>query len=189
MLQNPSRFDLQTRCRTPSSHCQFALLIAPLLSLLLMPAHAQQAGGASSGVYLLPEDSVVTVDLNAEQIERDKAAALQRAKALAAARGLSEPVKSIPEIDLIAREVLHDLYAIPTRFDAAEAGWRVRSDASPELFAQRLIARLMRAGFSSASRCAGEEWSGTHGDSRVALHIDQRWLNVLVLTKGAPCPG
>jgi hypothetical protein len=188
MLLNHARLHRRHLPTTALRHDPRALLLAAILWLPLMPSQAQEASDASSAVTLLPQDSVVGVDLNAVQLAKDKAAALERAKALAAARGLSEPVKSIPEIDLIAREVLHDLYAIPTRFDAAEAGWRVRSDHVPELFAQRVIARLMRAGFSSAPRCAGEEWSGSHGESRVALRIDKRWLNVLVLTAGAPCP-
>lgn len=165
--------------------------IVPGVATLLLVAsallRAEEAANAPPATSL-PVEPAVTVDLRTQQQQAEKAAALRRAEAVAAARGAAGPVKSIAEIDLLAREVLHDLTAVPVRVDGTEAAWRVRSATPPELFAQRLIARLLRAGFSTATRCAGDEWSGTHGASRVTLQVESRAVSVLLTAAGSPCP-
>ena len=47
------------------------------------------------------------------------------------------------------------------RPEGATQVWFLRSKARPDLFAERVIIRLARAGFSTITPCAGEEWSGT----------------------------
>lgn len=48
------------------------------------------------------------MDLRARQAEAEREAALKRAEAVAAARGQTGRVASIPEVDLVAREALGD---------------------------------------------------------------------------------
>jgi hypothetical protein len=161
--------------------------IASLLLLSSALLRAEPPANAPPATSL-PLEPTVTVDLRTQQQQEEKAAALRRAEAVAAARGAKGAVKSIPEIDLIAREVLNDLAAMPVRIDGTEAAWRVRSSTPPDLFAQRLIARLLRAGFSTTTRCAGDEWSGMHGASRVTLQVDARAVSVLLTAVSLPCP-
>lgn len=165
------------------SHCRTALFTVTLLLALT-------AGRpASAGETTLPAQSTVTVDLRKEQSVAEREAALKRAEAVAAARGQSGRAASIPAVDMIAREALNDFPATPVRIGEADAAWRIRSRTPPELFAYRVIARMLRAGVKAWPGCAGDEWSGKYGDSRVAVRAEDAGVAVLVYPVSAPCPG
>jgi hypothetical protein len=135
----------------------------------------------------LPAQPTVTVDLRQEQSAAEREAALKRAEAVAAARGQSGRASSIPAVDRIAREALNEFPATPVRIGEADAAWRIRSRTPPEIFAYRVIAKLLRAGVKTWPGCAGDEWSGKYGDSRVAVRAEDEGVAVLVYPVSAPC--
>lgn len=163
--------------------CRNAFLPVILL-LALAPGESPMAEETT-----LPAQSTVTVDLREEQTAAEREAALKRAEAVAAARGQSGRAASIPAVDRIAREALNDFAATPVRIGEADAAWRIRSRTPPEVFAYRVIARMLRAGVKAWPGCAGDEWSGKYGDSRVAVRAEDAGVAVLVYPVSAPCPG
>jgi hypothetical protein len=52
-----------------------------------------------------------------------------------------------------------------------------------------VIMRLLRAGFSTTAHCAGEEWAGTHGKSRVGVVAEQRLVAVRLAPATSGCAG
>jgi len=138
-----------------------------------------------AGETTLPLEPSVSVDLTREQRESERAAALRRAADAAALPGAAERAAIVPEFLLVQQKALADLPVVSSHPDGATQTWRLRSVSPPTLFAERVIMRLLRAGFSSAQRCPGEEWAGTHGKSRVGVVAEQR----LVAVKLAPASG
>lgn len=156
----------------------------PTILLLLSFALAEPAMTQET---TLPAQSTVTVDLRHEQSAAEREAALKRAEAVAAVRGQSGRAASIPAVDKVAREALNDFAATPVRIGEADAAWRIPSRTPPEIFAYRVIARLLRAGIKAWPGCAGDEWSGKYGDSRVAVRVEEKGVAVLVYPVSAPC--
>jgi hypothetical protein len=157
------------------AHTQAALAAALALASL----------AATAAETTLPLEPSVSVDLTTTQRESERAAALRRAADAAALPGAAERAAIVPEFLLIQQKALADLPVVSSHPDGAAQTWRLRSVSPPTLFAERVIMRLLRAGFSTAAHCPGEEWAGTHGKSRVGVVAEQR----LVAVKLAPASG
>jgi len=157
-----------------------------LLTLLL--ATGAGAAGQAPVETTLEIEPTVEVDLNATQSEAERKAALQRAADAARLPHAREREAMVPEFLLLQREVLVHLPVISSRPDGARQTWRVRSAFAPEMYAQRVIPHLLRAGFSSGPRCAGEEWGGTHGSNRVSVIAEQRTVAIVLVPASTPCP-
>ena len=153
------------------------LAIAALVSMSVAALHAEEQDGTAVGTTLAP-DAAVPVDLRETQREAERVEAERRAQAAAAMPGAAERRPYLPEIQLIEQKVLAGMLVVSVQPDGPTQTWRVRSTAPPELLAQRLIARLLGARFSSVPASPGEEWSGTHGKSRVAVRVEQRVVAV-----------
>jgi hypothetical protein len=158
--------------------------VAP--ALLLLAAACLNA--REPGETTLSIDPTVAVDLKAAQAEAERKAALQRAADAAKLPGAREREALVPEILLLQREVLPRLPVISANPEGARQTWRVRSSIAPEMYAQRVIPLLLRAGFSSTTRCTGEEWSGTHGANRVSVLAEPRTVAVVLVPASSNCP-
>ena len=156
---------------------------SPRLALLL--AGALSAFTSLAAETTLPVEPAVSVDLTARQRETDREAALRRAADAAALPGAAERALIVPEFLLIQQKALADLPIVSSQPDGPSQTWRLRGVSPPTLFAERVIIRLMRAGFAKAAPCPGEEWAGTHGKSRVGVVAEQR----LVAVRLAPVTG
>jgi hypothetical protein len=137
---------------------------------------------------LAPEPAV-SVDLTTQQHASERAAALRRAADAAALPGAAERAQIVPEFLLIQQKALADLPVVSSHPDGPAQTWRLRSVSPPVLFAERVIMRLLRAGFATASPCPGEEWAGTHGKSRVGVVAEQRLVAVRLAPATGNCPG
>lgn len=135
----------------------------------------------------LPVEPAVSVDLTTQQQEAERSAALQRAADAAKLPGAAERAAIVPEFLLIQRKALADLPIVSSHPDGAAQTWRLRSVSPPTLFAERVIIRLMRAGFSRTDHCPGEEWAGTHGKSRVGVTAEQRLVAVRLAPTAHGC--
>lgn len=135
----------------------------------------------------LPEQPVVSVDLTSGQSEAERAARLRRAADAAALPGAAERAMIVPEFLLIQQKALADLPIVSSHPDGPAQTWRLKSVSPPSLFAERVIIRLMRAGFAKATPCDGEEWAGTHGKSRVGVVAEHRLVAVRLEPAGREC--
>lgn len=135
----------------------------------------------------LAVDTAVPVDLRQSQHDADQAAVRRLAEIEAKIPGAAQRKALLPEFILVHRHALADLPITTARPEGATQVWFLRSKARPDLFAERVIIRLARAGFTTITPCAGEEWSGTHGGNRVALIVEKSGVK-LVLQAGASCP-
>jgi len=135
----------------------------------------------------LPEQPVVSVDLTTQQSEGERAARLRRAADAAALPGAAERAAIVPEFLLIQQRALADLPIVSSHPDGPAQTWRLKSVSPPTLFAERVIIRLMRAGFAKTTPCDGEEWAGTHGKSRVGVAAEQRLVAVRLEPAGRDC--
>ncbi len=159
--------------------------VATALALSLMLASVATVAEETT----LPVEPSVSVDLTRQQQESERAAALRRAADAAALPGAAERAAIVPEFLLIQQKALADLPVVSSHPDGATQTWRLRSVSPPTLFAERVIMRLLRAGFSSLSRCPGEEWAGTHGKSRVGVVAEQRLVAVKLAPASGGCSG
>ncbi len=175
------------RPRLSHPHIRHAPRVAGLAAGLLALGLASATAGATETT--LPLEPSVSVDLTTTQRESDRAAALRRAADAAALPGAAERAAIVPEFLLIQQKALADLPVVSSHPDGATQTWRLRSVSPPTLFAERVIMRLLLAGFSTAAHCAGEEWAGTHGKSRVAVLAEQRLVAVRLAPATGNCPG
>ena len=134
---------------------------------------------ATAAETTLPLEPSVSVDLTA----------MRRAADAAALPGAAERAAIVPEFLLIQQKALADLPVVSSHPDGAAQTWRLRSVSPPTLFAERVIMRLLRAGFSTAAHCPGEEWAGTHGKSRVGVVAEQRLVAVRLAPATGGCTG
>jgi hypothetical protein len=171
------------RSDTASSTPALRNTIVAMIALLLC------IGGAAAQETTLPLEPSVSVDLTTTQRESDRAAALRRAADAAALPGAAERAAIVPEFLLIQQKALADLPVVSSHPDGAAQTWRLRSISPPTLFAERVIMRLLRAGFSTAAHCPGEEWAGTHGKSRVGVVAEQRLVAVRLAPASGGCTG
>ena len=132
-------------------------------------------------------DPTVQVDLVQKQREAERRAALQRAKDAAALPGAREREALVPEILLLRREVLPTLPVTAAQPEPSRQTWLVSAPVKPDLYAERVILRLLRAGFSSTKACAGEEWSGRHGENRVFVRVESRAVAIVLVPATAAC--
>ena len=124
--------------------------------------------------HTLPADAAVTVDLRAKQEDGERAEARRRAQIVASMPGAKEREALVPEIRLIERTVLANTMVVASEPEVGAQNWRMNSAAPAEVLAERVIIRLLAAGFSTAPHCKGEEWSGRHGANRVAVRVGKR---------------
>ena len=113
---------------------------------------------------------------------------MRRAADAAALPGAAERALIVPEFLLIQQKALADLPIVSSHPDGTSQTWRLRSVSPPALFAERVIIRLMRAGFAKSPPCPGEEWAGTHGKSRVGVVAEQRLVAVRLAPATGNCP-
>jgi hypothetical protein len=181
-----SRFAAQFRSRPTR------LLIGMLAGMSFMPAsarlHAVEPQPAHTETTL-PMEPSVSVDLTASQREAEHAAALERARIVASMPGAAEREAIVPEIMLIQRKALADLAVTMSQPQGPAQIWRLRSTVRPDLYAERVIPRLLRAGFSTTPACPGEEWSGSHGKARVAVRVEERAVAVVLTPATLQCAG
>ena len=160
-----------------------SLCVACLGGLLALTA----AWPVPAAETTLQIDPTVEVDLSERQREAERQAALQRAKDVAALPGAREREALVPEILLVQRKVLGAFKVVSAHPEPTRQTWRIAPSGAPSMYAERVILRLMLAGFSSGKACPGEEWSGAHGVNRAAV-IAERSTVAIVLVPAADCP-
>jgi hypothetical protein len=168
------------------------LVIGMLAGTSFMLASATPYAVASEPAHTettLPMEPAVSVDLTASQREAEHAAALERARIVASMPGAAEREAIVPEIMLIQRKALADLAVTMSQPQGPAQIWRLRSTLRPDLYAERVIPRLLRAGFSTTAACTGEEWSGTHGKARVAVRVEEHAVAVVLTPAALQCAG
>lgn len=181
-----SGFIAQFRLRQPR------LALGMLAGMSFMPASTTLHAAESAPVpaeTTLPMEPSVSVDLTASQREAERAAALERARIVASMPGAAEREAIVPEIMLIQRKALVDLAVTMSQPQGPAQIWRLRSTLRPDLYAERVIPRLLRAGFSTTRACPGEEWSGSHGKARVAVRVEERAVAVVLTPATLQCAG
>lgn len=185
MLQRPLIPDPD---HTPSPAPRMSRVVAVALLCLLTGGLQARAAADAPAETTLSIDPTVEVDLKAAQREAERKAALQRAADAATLPHAREREALVPEILLLQREVLNGLPVVATRPEPSLQTWQIRSAMAQEMYAQRVIPRLLRAGFRSTTRCEGEEWSGTHGANRVFVRAETRSVAIVLVPAARPCP-
>ena len=159
------------------------------LLLIAAAGLASSASAQDSGApgHALPADSTVTVDLRKKQEDSERADALRRAQIVASMPGAKEREALLPEIRLIERTVLANTMVVASEPEVGAQSWRMSSAAPPGVLVERVIVRLIAAGFSSAPRCQGEEWSGAHGSNRVSVRVGRKDVTMRLEPSARPC--
>ena len=175
--------------QTPASARRTAYRLLAALALCGASALCAQAvaGEAAAKEVTLPADATVSVDLRGAQSAAEQAEAKRRLDAANAMPDAAARAALVPEFLLIQRKALADLSIVASHPEGAAQTWYLRSATPPDLFAQRVIARLLGAGFSTVPGCPVDEWSGAHGSNRVAVRIGKREVMVHLTPAKTPC--
>lgn len=147
---------------------------------LLLPVAAIAAGdpapvaapAAPAAGTTLPLEPTVTVDVS------DKADA---------GNGPPRTKGGVPEADAIEQRALPGLHVVAYAGNARWQNWTVRTEVLPELLGQRVIARLMVAGFHKTEACPGHIWSGLQGTRRVDARVSGNVIEISLVPARTAC--